>query len=133
AALAAPVRALSPGRASRPVTPLASSDVIAAGRNALVGVAVAADDALYLSDRGAGVVYRLTSSAALTTVAANLDRPAGLAVAFDGRLLIVEEHAGRILRLERNGSLSIVATGLKTPRFIMVGDDDTAYVSAHRL
>src|SRR6267378_6777741 len=133
AALAALVLAFSATRAEQPVTALAPFDVIVDGRNELVGVAVAADDALYLSDRGAGAVYRLTSSATLTTVAVNLDRPAGLAVAFDGRLLIVEEHAGRILRLERNGSLTVVATGLKTPRFIVVNDDDTAYVSAHRL
>ncbi len=133
AALAALVLAFSATRAEQPVTALAPFDVIVDGRNELVGVAVAADDALYLSDRGAGAIYRLTSSATLTTVAVNLDRPAGLAVAFDGRLLIVEEHAGRILRLERNGSLTVVATGLKTPRFIVVNDDDTAYVSAHRL
>jgi RHS repeat-associated protein len=132
-ALAVLVLAFSATRADQPMTALAPFDVIVDGRNELVGVAVAADDALYVSDRGAGIVYRLTATGALTIVAANLDRPAGLAVTADGRLLIVEEHAGRLLRLERDGSLTVVASGLKTPRWIVVNDDDTLYVTAHRL
>jgi len=133
AALAVLVLAFSATRANQPVTALAPFDVIVDGRNELAGVAVGDDNSLYVSDRGAGVVYRLTATGALTTVAANLDRPAGLAVAADGRLLIVEEHAGRVLRLEKNSSLTVVAAGLKTPRWIVVNDDDTLYVSAHRL
>src|SRR6266850_843867 len=133
AALAVLVLAFSATRANQPVTGLAPFDVIVDGRNELAGVAVGDDNTLYVSDRGAGVVYRLTATGALTTVAANLDRPAGLAVAADGRLLIVEEHAGRVLRLEKNSSLTVVAAGLKTPRWIVVNDDDTLYVSAHRL
>ena len=132
-AVAAFSLASSATRADQPVTALAPFDVLLDTRAELVGVAVAGDDTRYVSDRVAGVVYRLTSAGALTTVAANLDRPAGLAVSADGRLLIVEEHAGRIVRLEPNGTLTVVATGLKTPRWIVVGDDDTLYVTAHRL
>jgi RHS repeat-associated protein len=132
-AVAAFSLASSATRADQPVTALAPFDVIVDARAELVGVAVAGDDTRYVSDRGAGAVYRLTSMGTLTTVAANLDRPAGLAVSADGRLLIVEEHAGRVVRLEPNGALTVVATGLKTPRWIVVSDDDTLYVTAHRL
>jgi hypothetical protein len=77
-AVAAFSLASSATRADQPVTALAPFDVIVDARAELVGVAVAGDDTRYVSDRGAGTVYRLTSMGALTTVAANLDRPAGL-------------------------------------------------------
>src|SRR5262249_12713534 len=118
--------------ADQPATALAPFDVVVDGRQELVGVAIDADDTRYVSDRGAGRVYRLTPSGALTTVAANLDRPAGIAVTVDGRLLIVEEHAGRILRLEPNGSLTVVTGGLKMPRWLVVHGEDTLYVTAQR-
>src|SRR5262249_44934476 len=60
-------------------------------------------------------------------------RPAGRAVDGDGRLFLGEERAGRIVRLEANGSLTFIAAGLRTPRWIVVSDDDTLYVTAHRL
>ena len=132
-ALAALSLASSATRADQPVTALAHFDAIVDGRSELVGVAIAADDTRYVSDRSAGVVYRLTSTGVLTPVAANLDRPAGLAVGTDGGLFIAEERAGRVVRLEPNGSLRLIAAGLRTPRWIVVSDDDTLYVTAHRL
>ena len=133
AAAVAALSLASATRADQPITALASFDVIVDGRSELVGVAVSADNMRYVSDRGAGVVYRVATTGIITTVATNLDRPAGLAMGGDGRLLIVEEHAGRIVRLESNGSLTVIALGLKTPRWISVSDDDTLYVTAHRL
>ena len=132
ATLAALVLASSATRADQPVTAHAPFHVVMDGRNELVGVAVAPDGRVYVSDRGAGLVYRLGATAMPTTVA-HLDRPAGLAFTDDGRLLIAEEQAGRILRLEDNGSLTVVASGLKTPRWIATNDDGTLYVTAHRL
>src|SRR5262245_40705226 len=133
AAAIAALSLASATRADQPITALAPFDVIVDGRSELVGVAVGADDARYVSDRGAGIVYRVAPTGALTVVATNLDRPAGLAVGVDGRLLIAEERAGRIVRLEPNGALTVVASGLKTPRWIAVSDADTLYVTAHRL
>ena len=133
AAAVAALSLASATRADQPITALAPFDAIVDGRSELVGVAVSADNMRYVSDRGAGVVYRVAPTGIVTTVATNLDRPAGLAMGGDGRLLIVEEHAGRIVRLESNGSLTVVAVGLKTPRWISVSDDDTLYVTAHRL
>jgi RHS repeat-associated protein len=124
---------LAAAPAAAQITALAPFDTTLDGRNELVGVAVGADGSRYVSDRGAGFVYRIDAAGAPTTAAANLDRPAGLALDANGRLLIAEEHAGRILRLEANGSLTVLATGLKTPRWIVVNPDGSLYVSAHRV
>ena len=115
------------------ITALAPFGVVLDNRNELVGVAVAADGGRYVSDRGAGIVYRVTPNGGVTSAASSLDRPAGLAFDSAGRLLIAEEHAGRVLRLEPNGSLTVLATGIKTPRWIAVSGDGSLYISAHRL
>src|SRR5207249_796173 len=73
------------------------AETVLEGRAELIGVAVTAEGTRYVPDRGAGIVYRLSSSGALSRAAAGLDRPAGLALDSGGRLLIAEEHAGRIL------------------------------------
>src|SRR5690349_2978395 len=126
------VLALSGTRADQPITALASSEIILDGRNELVGIAVSPDGTRYISDRGAGLVYRLTAAGLLTIVVDSLDRPAGLAMMADGRLLIVEEHAGRVIRLEPNGTRTAIASGLKSPRWVVVHDDGSLYVTAHR-
>lgn len=112
---------------------LAPLEIVLDGHQELVGVAVA-DGTLYVSDRGAGVVYRrkLEPPGQPTEAVAGLDRPAGLAVDRDGRLLIAEEKAGRVLRLEPDGTLSVLATGIKKPRWLAVSPDGAIYVSAHR-
>jgi RHS repeat-associated protein len=126
------VLAFSGTPADQAVTGLAPFEIILDGRNELVGIAVAADDTRYISDRGAGLVYRLTGGGVVTIAADNLDRPAGLALSLDGRLLIVEEHAGRVLQLASNGARTVIASGLKSPRWIVVNDDGSLYVTAHR-
>jgi glucose/arabinose dehydrogenase len=123
----------APGKLTEPVNALAPSEIVLDGRQELVGVAVAADGTLYVSDRGAGVIYRIAPSGALSIAVAGLDRPAGLALDTAGRLLIAEEKAGRILRLEPRGALTVLATGIKRPRWLAVSPDDALYVSAHRL
>lgn len=119
--------------ADQPLTALAPIETILDARNELVGVAVLADGTRYVSDRGAGIVYRVTASGTVTPAASGLNRPAGLAVDSAGRLLIAEEQAGRVLRLESNGSLTVLATGIKTPRWLAVNPDGSLYVTAHRL
>src|SRR5438094_6689041 len=122
-------------------TPSADQDVIALsgfeyvldGRSELVGVAVREDGTRFVSDRGAGVVYRITSTGTLVTAATGLDRPAGLALDTNQSLLIAEESSGRLLRLESGGQITTLAAGIKTPRWIAVDPSGFVYVSAHRL
>src|SRR5439155_7312334 len=120
------------GAAERQITALASVETVLDGRDELIGVAVTADGTLYVSDRGAGIVYRLPTSGALGRAASGLDRPAGLALDGGGRLLIAEERAGRILRLEASGALTVLATGIETPRWLAVASDGSLYIGAHR-
>src|SRR2546422_1382482 len=119
------------GAAERQITALASVETVLDGRDELVGVAVTADGARYVSDRGAGSVYRVSAIGALSIALKRLDRPAGLALDAEGRLLIAEEGAGRILRLEPSGALTVLVTGIKKPRW-MAAADGSLYVSAHR-
>src|SRR3989449_954624 len=119
------------GAAERQITALASVATVHEGRDELVGVAVTADGARYVSDRGAGSVYRVSAVGALSIALKRLDRPAGLALDAEGRLLIAEEGAGRILRLEPSGALTVLVTGIKKPRW-MAAADGSLYVSAHR-
>jgi len=124
---------LGPITAYQPIAALAPVETVLEGRDELIGVAVTAEGTRYVSDRGAGIVYRLSSSGALSRAAAGLDRPAGLALDSGGRLLIAEEHAGRILRLEDAGALTVLATGIKSPRWLAVASDGSLYIGAHRL
>ena len=115
------------------ISALAPVENLLDSRQELVGVAVAEDGTIYVSDRAAGLIYRLPPAGPLTVAVSGLDRPAGLALDGDERLLIAEEQAGRLLRLEPSGALTVLATGLKTPRWLALGHNGTLYVSAHRL
>src|SRR3989454_6760470 len=119
------------GAAERQITALASVETVLDGRDELVGVAVTADGARYVSDRGAGIVYRVSAVGALSIAIKRLDRPAGLTRDAEGRLLIAEEGADRILRLEPSGALTVLVTGIKKPRW-MAAADGSLYISAHR-
>src|SRR2546425_1485622 len=119
------------GAAERQITALASVETVLDGRDELVGVAVTADGARYVSDRGAGIVYRVSAVGALSIAIKRLDRPAGLTLDAEGRLLIAEEGADRILRLEPSGALTVLVTGMKKPRW-MAAADGSLYISAHR-
>src|SRR5207247_2356302 len=64
-------------RADQPIAALAPVETVLEGRDELIGVAVTADGTLYVSDRGAGIVYRLPTSGALGPAASGLDPTAG--------------------------------------------------------
>ena len=116
-ALAAVLSAVgSPALAkARPITALAPVEIVLDGQHELVGVAVAPDDSVYVSDRKAGRVLRLAPSGQLTVAAHGLEEPRGLATTGAG-LLIAETKAGRVLRLEPSGALTILASGIRNPR-----------------
>src|SRR3989442_4596526 len=113
--------------ADQPIAALAPVETVLDGRDELIGVAVTADGTRYVSDRGAGIVYRLSASGAPGRAASRLDRPAGLALDRDGRLLIAEERAVRILRPESSGALAGLATAIKTARWFVVASGATLY------
>lgn len=111
---------------------------MATGFRDLQGLAWGPDQALYATDREAGVVYRLEPTAAgaarVTVRQAGLNRPVGLAWGTDDALLVVEEggardpFGGRVLRL--NGTPAPVWTGLKHPAWIAAAPDGTLYLTA---
>jgi sugar lactone lactonase YvrE len=115
----------------RPIAALAPVEIFAEGFARLRGIAVDADDAVYVSDRESGTVTRL-SSEGRRVVARRLERPVGLAFDHDGRVLVAEERAGRVVRLDPNGPTPL-ARGIKQPRWLAVNEDGTVYISARRL
>jgi len=114
---------------------LAPMEVVADGFEELRGVAVDANDLVYVADRKAGTVTRIGTDQSKTIVASLLDRPTGLAFDLNGRLLIVERGKGRLLRLEADGSLTAVAEGMRNPRWVTVAvaGDGTIYLSSRGL
>src|SRR5947209_17570547 len=61
------------GAAERQITALASVETVLDGRDELVGVAVTAAGARYVSDRGAGSVYRVSAVGALSIALKRLE------------------------------------------------------------
>jgi len=115
----------------RPIASLAPVEILAEGFARLRGIAIDADDTVYVSDRESGTVTRL-SSEGRRVVARRLERPVGLAFDHDGRILVAEERAGRVVRLDPDGPTPL-ARGIKQPRWLAVSEDGTVYVSARRL
>jgi Bacterial Ig domain len=95
----------------------------------LVGVAVASDGTVYVSDVIHGEIFRVDMTGSATIITAGLRRPSGLAL--DGAdLLIAEEGAGRVLRLTPTGAQSVLAGGMRTPSWLARGHDGTLYITA---
>ena len=111
---------------------LAPVEIVADGFKEPTGVAVDSSGALFVSDRKAGEVLKITGSDVAPFVT-DLKRPVGLAFDGQGRLLIVEEHSGRLLRREAAGSLTVSAAGMKKPRWIALAEDGTIYLTAKGL
>jgi len=112
------------------ITALAPFEVVADGFESLRGLAIDADDRVYVADREAGTVARLDASGP-RVVARRLERPVGLAIDALGRVLVAEERTGRVVRLDPGGPTPLVQ-GIKQPRWLAV-DGETLYISARRL
>lgn len=113
--------------------------VIASGFEGPAGVAAHPAGFVALTDTKAGVLYRLTPTAAgewaRETLFAGLDKPVGLAVEPAGHLLIAERGAGRLVRLAKlNGVFSAVPEPvlerLKQPRWLVLAPDGALYLTA---
>jgi RHS repeat-associated protein len=131
----------TPASVSEPGPTGAPFQVIASGFEGPAGVVAHSAGFVALTDTKAGVLYRLTPTAAgewaRETLFAGLDKPAGLAVEPGGHLLIAEQGAGRLVRLAKlNGVFSAVPEPvlehLKKPRWVALkADAGTLYLSAH--
>lgn len=122
---------LSYAFAERLPTALVPIEVFARGFQDLRGLAWGPDQALYASDRDAGVIYRLVlaggGTAQISVRQAGLRKPGGLAWGPDGLLYVAEEGAGQIVRL--NGAPTPVWTGLFRPTWVAVDPDGVMYVT----
>jgi sugar lactone lactonase YvrE len=128
-----PSAALDPNVSDNSPVALAPASVWARGFLQPRGVAVDAQGAVYVSDRGAGTVTRIAPDRSTTVVARGLERPVGLAFDLEGRLLVAEERAGRVARLESGGTRTTLVSGVKQPRWLDVGEDGTVFIAARRL
>ncbi len=102
----------------RPIEPLANVVTIAGAgpqltANSLAdpfGVAVGADDEVYVTDGLGGRVYRVASDGRLAVVTEKLDMPSALAVAADGSLIVANTGTHTIVRVNvDDGSVTIIA------------------------
>lgn len=88
-----------------------STTVLAEGLGRPVGIAVAAGDAVFVTDQDRGQVLRVAGGAA-EVVLDGLDAPQGIAVS-GGELFVLEAGSGRVLCAPAGGGEpSVVATGV---------------------
>src|SRR5262245_36941362 len=78
------------------IVSLAPYEVVADGFGSLRGLAIDADDRVYIADREAGTVARL-DAAGPRVIARRLERPVGIAIDGLGRVLVAEERGGRVV------------------------------------
>src|SRR5207249_2031527 len=97
-------------RADQPIAALAPVETVLEGRDELIGVAVTADGTLYVSDRGAGIVYRLPTSGALRRAAPGLEPPARLAPRYTGPRRSSDGEATEVEHSEEQHTASGTAT-----------------------
>lgn len=122
-------------------TTLAPVEVIADGLEKPTGLVVHPEGDLFLTDRQAGVLYRLTREADGTftssVVFAGLDEPVGIVREGEGHLLVAEKDKGRIVRLTQLGEAFSgpvpVVEGLKKPRWLALDQEGNLFVSAEGL
>jgi len=114
-------------------------DEILADLAAPLGLAIADDSAVYVSEMAAGQVSQINvNSGARRVIAKGLDRPQGIAT--DGpAVLVVEAGKGRLLRVDPGtGAVEVVASGLPiglanvpiTLSGVAVGAGGTIYVTS---
>ncbi len=118
--------------AERHLTALAPVELWADGFRDVQGIAVDADQNVFVADREAGTVTRIAPDQARAVVARRLGRPVGLALDPAGRLLIAEEQAGRVVRLEPGGGRVTLVSGLRRPRWLAADREGRVFVSVHR-
>src|SRR5262245_28290626 len=110
-----PVIAAAPRLSVRALAPV---DEVARGFEAPVGLAAGETSLLYVADRDAGTVTRLTPGGHSRVLLHRLDAPMGLALEPGGALLVAEAGAGRVLRWEATSGLRVLTAQLGRPRWL---------------
>lgn len=120
-------------------------DVVAEGLVLPVGMVLDGQQAVYLTEAGAGTLSRIDlASGERTVVAQGLAMPEGLDTAPDGSLVLAEVGAQRVVSVNpSSGAVTVLAEGLPIgmagaagtppsymPTGIAVGGDGTVYVSS---
>ncbi|HEV2913853.1 MAG TPA: SMP-30/gluconolactonase/LRE family protein [Pyrinomonadaceae bacterium] len=109
------------------------------------GVAVSADGSVYVSDGGAGRIFRVTPEGVVQKVAENLDVPSAIALAPDGTLVLAETGSHTIISVDPLSGQSRTVAGVRgrsgyadgegttalfnAPVGVAVGPDGTIYVA----
>lgn len=100
------------------------------------GLAVDAADHVYVSDRDAGVIKRVTPAGEVSTFATGFDEPQGLAFDGQGNLLVADPGANRILRVSPAGRVETLIRfllGNLLPSDLVWHPSGAIYFSAHAL
>lgn len=119
-------------------------NVMASGFEGPVGMAVASNSAVYVTEAFAGQISLVETNGEKSVVARDLKMPEGIAVAPDGKLIVAEVAAKRIVAIDpKSGAVSEIAGnlpigltgtpgGLPTniPTGIGVGSSGTIYFSS---
>ena len=109
----------SGGQVSRYRPADSESEVLADGFDQLYGVAVAAGDAVVVSELGTGRVLSIRAGE-VEVIASGLCDPVGVAITRDGTCLVSEAGAGRVVKLTGPGRPETVLDGLRRPQGILV-------------
>ena len=112
---------------------LARMELVVERRGHFEGIAVDGAGAVFVSDRTAGTILKLTPGGRETAVVEGLRHPAGLLLDGEGRLVVVERGGGRLLRVDEDGEVTMLAWRLKRPRWIAAGPDGSLFVTAQGL
>jgi sugar lactone lactonase YvrE len=126
------------GRRAQPLPPLSTLKTLAGatGKNGPTrfvdpfGVAVAADQSVYVSDGGSGRIWQINAEGVERVVAENLDVPSAIALAPDGTLVVAETGAHIITRVDLKSGQSHIIAGIKGRSGFADGDGATALFNA---
>ena len=93
------------------------------------GLAVAADGALLVSDRGNDRVRRIAPATGVITGFAQVGEPYGIDVAPDGTVYVIEGEGQRVVRLDPSGArLGFLGPAFFNPYDVEVAGDGVAYL-----
>jgi sugar lactone lactonase YvrE len=120
------------GEDGSPIRALAPVEIVAAGFEALAGVAVDATGAVLVTDREAGTLTRIDTAGRRRVLLDGLHAPAGVAIDPTGGVLVIEQGGRRLLGLAADGLIAIVASPLRQARSVAVAPDGRIWVSMRR-
>ncbi|MHB8519338.1 MAG: LamG-like jellyroll fold domain-containing protein [Limisphaerales bacterium] len=97
--------------------------------NAPSGLAMDANDNLYVADWLNQKIRIITPQGAVSTFAGSYGAPVDIALGRDGTLFIADSQNGQIHRIDTNGVVSVFASGLPVPEHLSLDSQGNVYVS----